>query len=124
MSTHFTYLNYETIPDPSAQYHGFESQVKWGEHLVLIGGCNDCHTPGAMEKGPAVPEKDWLTGVPVGSTDGEGWNGVFHPDDQERAWQARKSGTVLPIEVILDRVLRDYPGEILEIDFDDDDDEE
>ncbi|KQT14901.1 histidine kinase [Methylobacterium sp. Leaf399] len=27
-----------------------------------------------------------FTGVPVGSTDGEGWNGVFHPDDQERAW--------------------------------------
>jgi PAS domain S-box-containing protein len=25
------------------------------------------------------------TGVPVGSTDGEEWNGVFHPDDQERA---------------------------------------
>ena len=43
-------------------------------------------------------------------------------DDQERAWQARKSGTVLPIEVILDRVLREFPGEILEIDFDDDDD--
>jgi PAS domain S-box-containing protein len=31
-----------------------------------------------------------FTGVPVGSTDGEGWNGMFHPDDQERAmarWQ-------------------------------------
>ncbi|HEX7742034.1 MAG TPA: PAS domain-containing protein, partial [Sphingobium sp.] len=27
------------------------------------------------------------TGVPVGSTDGEGWNGMFHPDDQERAWR-------------------------------------
>ena len=26
------------------------------------------------------------TGVPHGSTDGEGWSGVFHPDDQERAW--------------------------------------
>jgi PAS domain S-box-containing protein len=26
------------------------------------------------------------TGVPQGSTDGEGWNGMFHPDDQERAW--------------------------------------
>lgn len=26
------------------------------------------------------------TGVPAGSTDGEGWNGMFHPDDQERAW--------------------------------------
>ena len=26
------------------------------------------------------------TGVPHGSTDGEGWNDMFHPDDQERAW--------------------------------------
>lgn len=28
-----------------------------------------------------------FTGVPVGSTDGEGWNGMFHADDQERAWE-------------------------------------
>ncbi len=27
-----------------------------------------------------------FTGMPVGSTDGAEWNGVFHPDDQERAW--------------------------------------
>ena len=27
-----------------------------------------------------------FTGVPPGSTDGEGWNDIFHPDDQERAW--------------------------------------
>ena len=27
------------------------------------------------------------TGVPEGSTDGEAWNGMFHPDDQARAWQ-------------------------------------
>lgn len=26
-----------------------------------------------------------FTGVPQGSTDGEGWNGLFHPDDRERA---------------------------------------
>jgi PAS domain S-box-containing protein len=26
------------------------------------------------------------TGVPAGSTDGESWNGMFHPDDQDRAW--------------------------------------
>ncbi|MFT3811384.1 MAG: PAS domain-containing protein [Micropepsaceae bacterium] len=26
------------------------------------------------------------TGVPQGSTDGAGWNDMFHPDDQERAW--------------------------------------
>lgn len=28
-----------------------------------------------------------FTGVPEGSTDGEGWNGLFHPEDQEHAWQ-------------------------------------
>lgn len=28
-----------------------------------------------------------FTGVPVGSTDGEGWNGMFHPDDQDKAWE-------------------------------------
>ena len=27
-----------------------------------------------------------FTGVPEGSTDGEEWNGMFHPDDQGRAW--------------------------------------
>jgi PAS domain S-box-containing protein len=26
------------------------------------------------------------TGVPEGSTDGEEWNGMFHPDDREHAW--------------------------------------
>jgi PAS domain S-box-containing protein len=29
-----------------------------------------------------------FTGVPEGSTDGEGWNAMFHPDDRERAWAA------------------------------------
>jgi PAS domain S-box-containing protein len=28
-----------------------------------------------------------FTGVPTGSTDGEGWNDMFHPDDQAEAWQ-------------------------------------
>jgi len=27
-----------------------------------------------------------FTGVPRGTTDGEAWNGMFHPDDQDRAW--------------------------------------
>ena len=29
-----------------------------------------------------------FTGVPAGSTDGEGWNGMFHPEDQARAREA------------------------------------
>ena len=28
-----------------------------------------------------------FTGTPIGSTDGEGWNGMFHPDDQARAFE-------------------------------------
>jgi PAS domain S-box-containing protein len=27
-----------------------------------------------------------FTGMPPGTTDGEAWNDVFHPDDRERAW--------------------------------------
>jgi mono/diheme cytochrome c family protein len=48
------------------EYGGFESQVKWGEHLVKIGGCNDCHTPKKM--GPNGPEDDMslmLSGHPA-----------------------------------------------------------
>jgi PAS domain S-box-containing protein len=29
-----------------------------------------------------------FTGVPEGTTDGEAWSGMFHPDDQDRAWAA------------------------------------
>ena len=43
-----------------------------------------------------------FTGVPEGSTDGEGWNGMFHADDQDRAWarwrQSLTSGDPYEIE--------------------------
>lgn len=35
---------------------GYESQEKWGEHLVRTGACGDCHTPKKM--GPMGPEED------------------------------------------------------------------
>lgn len=37
-----------------------------GRHLIRTSGCNDCHTPGFMEKGEQVPESEWLTGVALG----------------------------------------------------------
>lgn len=46
-----------------------------------------------------------------------------YDDDQERAWQARRSGEILPLDTILNNVLRAYPGELLKIEFDDDDGE-
>ncbi|HSF56188.1 MAG TPA: hypothetical protein VLA71_20700 [Algoriphagus sp.] len=59
----------EATPDPSTMYHGFESQVAWGEHLVLIGGCNDCHTPKIITPEGAVllDSALWLSGHPAGS---------------------------------------------------------
>ncbi len=42
-----------------------------GRYLVVIGGCNDCHTDGWAESGGTVPVKDWLEGSRVG------WHGPW-----------------------------------------------
>jgi len=43
-----------------------ERDLERGRYLSIIGGCNDCHTPGYLEKSGAVPEGLWLSGSPVG----------------------------------------------------------
>jgi len=52
------------------------------------------------------------TGVPEGSTDGEAWNGMFHPDDQERAWarwrRSLETGETYQIEYRLRHRSGDY----------------
>src|ERR1043166_3253010 len=48
------------------QYGGFESQVKWGEHLVTVSGCGDCHTPKKMSPmGPVDDSSLLLSGHPA-----------------------------------------------------------
>lgn len=37
-----------------------------GRYLLLVGGCNDCHSPGFAESGGTLPEADWLQGSGVG----------------------------------------------------------
>lgn len=37
-----------------------------GRYFILLGGCNDCHTPGWEQSGGQLPESEWLTGSPVG----------------------------------------------------------
>lgn len=53
-----------------------------------------------------------FTGVPAGSTDGEGWSGMFHPDDQDRAlsmWRnSLASGAPYEIEYRLRNADGDY----------------
>jgi mono/diheme cytochrome c family protein len=43
-----------------------EISIARGHYISIVGGCNDCHTPGFAESNGQVPEKVWLTGVPVG----------------------------------------------------------
>ena len=45
--------------------------VARGRYLVMLGGCNDCHTPGFALTEGKVPESTWLTG------DSLGWQGAW-----------------------------------------------
>src|ERR1043165_5219312 len=46
-------------------YGGYASQVKYGEHLVTICGCNDCHTPKKMgPHGMVLDSSRMLSGHP------------------------------------------------------------
>ena len=42
-------------------------------------------------------------------------------DDHDRARRAVQAGHVLPLRTILDHAARDYPGEVIEAELDDDD---
>jgi hypothetical protein len=37
-----------------------------GQYLTVVGGCNDCHTPGWSESNGKTPPAEQLTGSPVG----------------------------------------------------------
>jgi PAS domain S-box-containing protein len=52
-----------------------------------------------------------FTGVPPGSTDGEGWNGMFHPDDQERAWKRWNHSLATGEPYEIEYRLRHHSGE-------------
>lgn len=41
------------------------AEIEYGRKLVLIMGCNDCHTSGAIS-GVYGPEEDWLIGDTLG----------------------------------------------------------
>lgn len=42
------------------------SPVEAGRYLVIVGGCNDCHTETFLQTGGDVPEQAWLAGSSLG----------------------------------------------------------
>ncbi|HYG55116.1 MAG TPA: cytochrome C [Burkholderiales bacterium] len=56
---------------PAAAQTKEDPLVARGRYLMKTAGCNDCHTPGYMEKGGQVPESEWLKG------DKLAWNGPW-----------------------------------------------
>lgn len=52
-----------------------------------------------------------FTGVPAGSTDGEGWNGMFHPEDQEYAWSVWRHSLATGEPYEVNYRLRHHSGE-------------
>ncbi len=53
-------------PLAGAESDAASELIERGRYLVVVGGCNDCHTPAYMESEGNVPEADWLTGSTVG----------------------------------------------------------
>lgn len=52
-------------PPGVSNFNGFGSQIEYGEHLVTITGCNDCHTPKKMtNRGPVLDSALLLSGRP------------------------------------------------------------
>jgi len=56
---------FETKPITEAQVVA-PNTIEAGRYLALVGGCNDCHTPGYNQSGGMTPEADRMTGNPVG----------------------------------------------------------
>lgn len=55
-----------TIPGQLMAETSGNDIVERGKYLVVVTGCNDCHTAGYLFSQGDVPEEEWLTGNPVG----------------------------------------------------------
>lgn len=61
----FSHCNEQAATTATVTNGGYESQVKWGEHLLRTGGCGDCHTPKKLTPmGPVDDSTLMLSGHP------------------------------------------------------------
>lgn len=51
-----------------------------------------------------------------------GWHGDGRDHDHDRARHAVQAGEVLPLQTILDKVAREFPGDVIETELEDEDD--
>jgi hypothetical protein len=71
-----------TVQPPKENFAGYESQVKWGEHLVTVSACHDCHSPKDYSKpGSGLDSNHLLSGY-IGSP----VPGVNKKDAQTKGW--------------------------------------
>lgn len=63
-----------TLADAGAQAKKApgKPEVERGRYVVVLGGCNDCHTEGYAPKAGKVPESEWLKGSVLGFRGGWG----------------------------------------------------
>jgi len=49
-----------------SNYGGYESAEQWGQHIVTVSGCHDCHSPKKMTAmGPQIDSTMMLSGHPA-----------------------------------------------------------
>jgi hypothetical protein len=54
----------------TSNYGGYPSPEQWGEHLVTVSACHDCHSPKKMTpNGPDIDSSLLLSGHPAGMPD-------------------------------------------------------
>ncbi|WP_437591456.1 cytochrome C [Sorangium sp. So ce1000] len=51
---------------PASPHVTAGSPEEAGRYLILVGGCNDCHTPGWDRSSGRLPTSEWLTGSDIG----------------------------------------------------------
>ena len=71
-----------TIQPTKEKFAGYESQVKWGEHLVTVSACHDCHSPKDYSKPGSGLDSNHLLAGYIGSP----VPGVNKKDAQTKGW--------------------------------------
>ncbi len=56
----------EPLAEAGEPHMSAGSAIEAGRYLVVVAGCNDCHTDGYLASEGDVPEEEWLKGSPIG----------------------------------------------------------